>query len=145
MARDLHHNIKVVCAIAPQVCGTSGIAGGVLSNALDRAGYEAVEVALNYGTTASVADTITPIVYESDASTGGFTSVANADLLGTEAGSSLPAATRTSGSGKNVAHQIGYIGIKRYLKLRMYGLGTATGTIGATWLLGHARNAPIAT
>lgn len=145
MPRDLHHNIKVVCAIAPQAVGTTGAGNGVTSNALDRRGYEAVEFAFNYGTTASVADTITPVIFESDASTGGFTSVANSDLLGTEAGSALPAATRTSGSGKNVAHQIGYIGIKPYLKARLYGLGSATGLVSATMLLGHARHQPIAT
>lgn len=145
MARDLHHNIKVEIAIAPVAVGTSGIAGGVLSNAKDRSGYESVEVALLYGTTASVADTITPVLYESDASTGGFTSVANSDLLGTEALASLPAATRTSGSGKNVAHQIGYIGAKPWLKVRLYGTGTATGLVGAAWLLGNKRHQPIVT
>src|SRR5690606_6904562 len=120
--RDMHNNIKVVHAITPAAVGTTGIAGGKLSAAVDRRGYDSVEFVYSTGTSASAADTITPVVYEGDATDGSFTSVADADLLGTEA----PITLATAASGK-----IGYRGNKRYLKLRLYGTGTATAIVSA--------------
>jgi len=125
--RDMHNNISILHAISPQAVGTSGIAGGKLSGALDRRGFEAVEFVYSSGASASVADTITPVVYEGDTTNGSFTSVASADLLGTEAALTLTAAK----SGR-----VGYIGSKRYLKLRLYGTGTATAIVGAVAVLG---------
>jgi len=125
--RDMHNNISILHAISPQAVGTSGIAGGKLSGALDRRGFEAVEFVYSSGASASVADTITPVVYEGDTTNGSFTSVASADLLGTEAALTLTAAK----SGR-----VGYIGGKRYLKLRLYGTGTATAIVGAVAVLG---------
>lgn len=125
--RDMHNNISVLHAITPQAVGTSGIAGGKLSGALDRRGFQSVEFIYSSGASASAADTITPVVYEADTTDGSFTSVANADLLGTEAALTLTAAK----TGK-----VGYIGSKRYLKLRLYGTGTATAVVAATAILG---------
>jgi hypothetical protein len=125
--RDMHNNISVLHAISPQAVGTSGIAGGKLSGALDRRGFESVEFIYNSGASASVADTITPVIYEGDTTNGSFTSVATADLLGTEAALTLSAAK----SGR-----VGYNGNKRYLKIRLYGTGTATAIVAATAILG---------
>lgn len=125
--RDMHNNISILHAISPQAVGTSGIAGGKLSGALDRRGFEAVEFIYSSGASASVADTITPVVYEGDTTNGSFTSVAAADLVGTEAPLTLSAAK----SGK-----VGYVGSKRYLKLRLYGTGTATAVVAAVAVLG---------
>lgn len=125
--RDMHNNISVLHAITPQAVGTTGIAGGKLSGALDRRGFQAVEFIYSSGASASAADTITPIVYEGDTTDGSFTSVANADLLGTEAALTLTAAKTA---------KVGYIGSKRYLKLRLYGTGTATAVVAATAVLG---------
>ena len=107
--------------------GTSGIAGGKLSGVLDRRGFESVEFIYSSGASASVADTITPVIYEGDTTNGSFTSVATADLLGTEAALTLTAAK----SGR-----VGYNGNKRYLKIRLYGTGTATAVVAATAILG---------
>ncbi len=126
--RDMHNNISILHAISPQAVGTSGIAGGKLSGALDRRGFEAVEFIYSSGASASVADTITPVVYEGDTTNGSFTSVAAADLVGTEAPLTLSAAK----SGK-----VGYVGSKRYLKLRLYGTGTATAVVAAVAVLGN--------
>jgi hypothetical protein len=126
--RDMHNNISVLTAIAPQAVSTTGIAGGRLSAALDRRGFETVEFIYSSGASASVADTITPIVYEGDTTNGSFTSVAAADLLGTEAALTLTAAK----SGR-----VGYGGNKRYLKIRLYGTGTATAVVAATAILGE--------
>jgi hypothetical protein len=125
--RDMHNNISILHAITPQAVGTSGIAGGKLSGALDRRGFESVEFIYNSGASASVADTITPVIYEGDTTNGSFTSVATADLLGTEAALTLSAAK----SGR-----VGYNGNKRYLKIRLYGTGTATAIVAATAILG---------
>jgi hypothetical protein len=134
--QDLHNNIKVVHAITPAAVGTTGAAGGKLSAVIDRAGYEAVEFVFSSGASASVADTITPIVYESDtATTAGFTAVADADLVGSETALTLTAAK----SGK-----VGYKGGKRYVGLRLYGTGTATAIVAGTAILGEPRHAPVA-
>lgn len=136
--KDMHKNIKVVHVIKPVAVGTTGIGGGQLSGVIDRRGYEAVEFVFNAGGSASVADTIVPVVYESAATGSGFTSVANADLIGDET-----ALTLTTAAGK--AKGIGYRGNKRYLKLRVYGVGTATALVAAMAVLGNPHNAPIVT
>lgn len=131
--RDMHNNISILHAITPAAVGTTGIAGGKLSSALDRRGFNSVEFIYSSGASASVADTITPVVYEGDTTNGSFTSVATADLLGTEAALTLTAAK----SGR-----VGYNGNKRYLKIRLYGTGTATAVVAAVAVLGKPAQAP---
>lgn len=125
--RDMHNSISVLHAITPQAVSTTGAANGRLSAALDRRGFETVEFIYSSGASASVADTITPVILEGDTTNGSFTSVAAADLLGTEAALTLTAAK----SGR-----VGYGGNKRYLKIRLYGTGTATAIVAATAILG---------
>ena len=61
--------------------------------------------------------TITPVLKEGDV-TGTLTSVADADMLGTEALASLTAgAAIASGTTKNVTKRVGYKGSKRYVTL----------------------------
>ena len=134
--RDMHNNIKVVHAISPQAIGTTGAANGKLSSIIDRQGYEAVEFVFQSGASASVADTINPVILEAAATGDSFTSVADADLLGTEAAQKLTLSA--AGSSK-----IGYIGNKRYLKIRLYGLGTATAIVSAAAVLGRPSRAPV--
>ena len=129
----MHNNISILHAITPAAVGTTGIAGGKLSSALDRRGFNSVEFIYSSGASASVADTITPVVYEGDTTNGSFTSVATADLLGTEAALTLTAAK----SGR-----VGYNGNKRYLKIRLYGTGTATAVVAAVAVLGKPAQAP---
>lgn len=135
--KDMHSNIKVVHAITPAAVGTSGIAGGKLSAVLDRKQsgvlYRSAEFVFDYGTSATVADTITPVVYECATTGGTFTSVADADLIGDEGAIALTAAGSSN---------IGYRGNKRYLKLRLYGTGHATGTVAASLVLGDPDLAP---
>jgi hypothetical protein len=132
--RDMHNNISVLHAITPAAVGTTGIAGGKLSGALDRRGFDTVEFVFSSSASATVADTIVPVVYEADATDASFTSVATADLLGDETALTLTAAK----SGK-----IGYRGNKRYLKLRLYGVGTATAVVSAVAVLGKPAQAPV--
>lgn len=134
--KDMHNNIKVLSVIAPQAVGTSGIAGGKLSGIIDRQGFESVELVYQAGGSASVADKVTPVVYEAAATGDSFTSTADADLIGGE--SALTLAT-TAQIGK-----VGYRGNKRYLKLRLYGTGTATAVVAAQGVLGNPDQAPVA-
>lgn len=133
--KDMHNNISIVNVITPQAVGTTGIGGGKLSGIIDRQGFGSVEFAYQSGASASVADTIVPVVYEAAATGDSFTSVANADLLGTESAITLTAAG---------VKRVGYAGSKRYLKLRLYGVGTATAIVAATAVLGNPNLAPVA-
>lgn len=133
--KDMHNSIKVVTAITPAAVGTSGIAGGKISAAIDRKGYESLEFVFNYSTAGASTDQIVPVVYEAAATGDSFTSVANADLLGAE----TPIVISAAGASK-----IGYVGSKRYVKLRLYGVGHATGTVGAVAVLSNAQIAPVA-
>ncbi|MGE0214007.1 MAG: hypothetical protein AB7S41_20140 [Parvibaculaceae bacterium] len=149
--KDLHSNIKILRAIEPKPVGTSGIANGSLSPVLDRRQggvvYRSAEFIILHGTAGATGDTTTPVVYHSDSATAAsFTSVADADLIGTEAGAGLPqqASSRTSGVGMNIATKIGYRGNKRYLRLRLYGTGHATGIVAAALELGDPDRAPVA-
>lgn len=135
--RDMHNNISVLNALAPLAVGTTGAANGRLSGILDRRGFEAVEFVFQSSASASVADTINPVVLEAAATGDSFTSVADADLLGTESAQKL---TLTAAG----VSRIGYIGNKRFLKLRLYGLGTATAVVSAVAVLGKANRVPVA-
>jgi hypothetical protein len=57
---------------------------GVVGKVVDRKGYDGVEFIISYGTITATSATITPIIKHGDV-TGTMTSVADADLLGTEA------------------------------------------------------------
>jgi hypothetical protein len=113
--RDMHNNIRAVRTIAAVAAGVTGV--GVVGKVVDRQGYDGVEFIISYGTITATNATITPIVKEGDV-TGTMTSVADADLLGTEALAAITATTpRTSGVSKNVAKRIGYTGGKRYVSV----------------------------
>lgn len=143
MQFDLHNNIKVLSTgVYPQAVGTTGSANGVQTPIVDRLGYQGVEFILGFGTIPSTTETITAVVFEGDV-TGTLTSVANADLLGTEADASIAAGTRTSGTTKNAFKKIGYKGNKRYVRARVYGVGTATALVSVATVLHTPRHAPV--
>lgn len=144
--RDIFNRLRVIKAISPKAIGTSGIANGSLSDVIDTRDFDAKGFVINHGTAGATSDTTSVIVYESDAATGGFTSVADTDLLGTEAAAGLPAqaTARTSGTGMNLSKKIGYIGTKRYLRVRLYGTGHATGLVSADFVGMLARREPVA-
>jgi hypothetical protein len=140
--RDLHNNIafdqKGIHAVA---IGTTGT--GKTTGAVNTAGYNRVEFLVDYGTVTATNAVFTALMTECDTTGGSFTSVADADLVGTEALVGLAAAaTRTSGVSKNVAKRIGYIGNKQYLKLKVSSTVTAGTPISIIPLLGSPRNAP---
>lgn len=141
--RDLHHNIDVKRVLYPQPAGTTGT--GKTGVVIDRQGYRGVEFVLSYGSVTATNATITPTILEGDA-TGALTSVADIDLLGTEAGAALgQAASRTSGASKNVTKRIGYRGIKRYVTCKLVPTVSAAAIVGANAVLFAPDVAPVAT
>lgn len=142
MKTDLHNSCKLVHALTPAAAGTTGT--GRSSDIIDRKDYNGVEILLHYGTATTTGYAVAVIAKEGDA-TGSMTSIADADLLGTEAlaGLAAQATARTSGTGQNVAKRLGYLGRKRYVQVSMINTGAATGITGATCLLHNPSIAPV--
>lgn len=140
--RDMHNNVDIIASINPVAVGTTGT--GQTGAVVDRRGYDSVEISLSYGAITATAATFTPVVKEGDV-TGTMTSVADADLLGTEANAGLAAATRTDGSTENVTKRIGYIGTKRYVSVDIVNTATAGTPVSADVILGNPSAAKVAT
>lgn len=137
---DLHNNSRTAVAIAPVAVGTTGT--GQTGKVIDRQGYGGVEFVIGYGTITATAATLTVTLKEGDV-TGTLTSVADADLLGTEALAGIAAAaTRTSGTSKNVTKRVGYKGQKRYVQCNIKSTATAGTLISATAVLFRPNVAP---
>ena len=140
---DLHSNSRALRTLGP-VALTTGT--GLAAKPVDRQGYGGVELIIGYGAVTATNATIVPVVKEGDV-TGTMTSVANADLLGTEALAALPAqiTSRTSGTGKFVATRVGYRGAKRYVSC---GIASTTVTfatvVSITAVMHNPSSAPTA-
>ena len=142
--RDLHSVIRVIRSISPVAIGTTGT--GQAGKIVDRKGFNTVEFEFSYGTLTATNAVITPVVKEGDV-TGAMTSIADADLIGTEANAGIPAAaTRTSGTNKNVVKRLGYTGMKRYVQVaKLSSTVSATTPVAANVILGEPDHAPTAT
>ncbi len=133
LQNDLHSQVAVKRVISPVAAGTTGT--GKTGVVIDRQGYGGVEFLVSYGTVTATNATYTVTMLEGDA-TGSLTSVADADMIGTEALASLgAAATRTSGTTKNVTKKVGYKGAKRYVTVKVVNTVSATTPISASALL----------
>lgn len=142
MPRDLYNNVKVVRCIAPVAVGTTGT--GQTGKVIDRQGYEGVTFVCSYGAITSTAAVFTATVKEGDV-TGTLTSVADADLIGTESAVGVAAAaTRTSGTSKLVSKKIGYKGVKRYVQINIKSTATAGTPVSATAVLSNPLHGPAA-
>lgn len=131
---DLHNNIRVVPVVSPVAVGTTGT--GQTGLVIDRQGYGGVEFIVAYGSITATSAVYTVTVKEGDV-TGTMTSVADADLVGTEALASLGAATRTDGTGDKVTYRVGYRGKKRYVQANIKSTATA-GTLVAISAILHS-------
>jgi len=139
---DLHAKVRTVVGVAPVAVGTTGT--GQVGKVIDTQGYGGVEFLVAYGTVTATTALFTVLVKEGDV-TGTMTSVADADLLGTELLAGLAAAaTRTSGVSKNVTKRIGYSGAKRYVQCGVKSTTTAGTPVSITALLHQANVAPTA-
>jgi hypothetical protein len=137
---DLHSNIKQVQAIIPAAIGANATKTGAI---IDRKGYGGVEFVTSYGSVTTTGSIVTVVLKEGDV-TGTLTSVADADLLGTEALASLLAGARVAGTGKEVSKRVGYIGTKRYLQMSMVQTGTTSvGAVAASAVLFNPEYVPV--
>lgn len=141
--RGLHYVMDAIRLISPVAVGTTGT--GKTGKPASRQGYDGVEIIFDYGTITATDATITVTVLEGDA-TGSMTSVADANLDGTEAAAGIAAGTpRTSDSNKNVTKRIGYRGIKKYVNAKIVSTITAGPPVAATLILTRPAIAPVAT
>lgn len=142
MNNDLHNNVDQVRVIGPVAIGGNATKTGVI---VDRRNYGGVEFIASYGAVTTTGSVVTLVIKEGDV-TGTMTSVADADLIGTEALASLPATTpRTSGVAQNVAKRVGYKGTKRYVQALTISTGTTSvGCVDVTALLFNPNVAPVA-
>lgn len=131
---DLHNRMRTSVALAPAALTT---VAGRTGKVIDRQGYGGVEFLVSYGSITATNATITVVVKEGDA-TGTLTSVADADLLGTELLASITAGARTSGTGKNVSKRVGYRGNKRYVQLNIASSTVTAATIISSTAVLHA-------
>lgn len=139
--RDLHSAIRTKTAISPLAIGANATKTGLV---IDRQGYGGVEFVASYGAITTTGTVVTMAVLEGDV-TGTLTSVANTDLIGTEALFSLAAGARVAGTGKEVTKRIGYKGVKRYVRVDAVQTGTTSvGVVGVAAILHSAHNAPTA-
>lgn len=130
---DMHSGISVQRVISPVAVGTTGT--GKTGKAVDRLGYGGLEFILAYGAITSTSAVFTATVLEGDA-TGSMTSVADGDLIGTEALAGVGAANpRVSGVSANVTKKIGYRGVKRYVRVDVKSTATAGTPIGVDAIL----------
>jgi hypothetical protein len=130
--KDLHNNIKQVQAIIPAAIGANATKTGAI---IDRKGYGGVEFIISYGSVTTTGSVVTAVLKEGDV-TGTLTSVADADLIGTETLASLAAGARVAGTGKEVAKRLGYKGNKRYVQLSLVQTGTTSaGAVAADAIL----------
>lgn len=140
MSGDLHNNVLAARGTAPVAVGTTGT--GQVGKIVNRRGYGGVEFLIGYGAIAATNAVFTVIVKEGDA-TSAMTSVADADLLGTEAAAGVGAtATRTSAVSKNVFKRIGYSGVKQYVSCLVKSTVTAATPVSVAALLGKPSRVP---
>jgi hypothetical protein len=129
---DLKNNIKSLNALNIQAITTNATTAGV---EIDTQGFDSVTFEILTG--ARTDGTVTPLIQESDTSGSYSGSVADEDLIGTEADAALSAAQSRS--------IIGYVGKKRYVKLSLVSTVVTSGlTAGASAILGSAKHNPVA-
>jgi len=139
--KDLHNNVRTVTIISPLAIGANATKSGLVK---DRQGYGGVEFIASYGAVTTTGSIVTLVVKEGDV-TGTMTSVADTDLLGTEALASLLAGARAAGTGKEVTKRVGYKGNKRYVTVDAVQTGvTSVGVVGVVGVLHSPYNAPTA-
>lgn len=140
MRNDLHNNVYPKTLFPPIAAQTNSDTARV-SNIIDTAGYDSLELVLINGTNTDANATFAVLVEDGDdAALGDNAAVDDAYLLGTEA---LAAFTFTN---DGICRKIGYIGNKRYVRVTV----TPTGNNSGDWfmagaaILGHPRTAPTA-
>jgi hypothetical protein len=132
--KDLMNNINVKRVISPvSVADNTAQVGQVI----DRQGYDSVTYLIATGSLGDAGAEFTVLLEESDDSGSGFSAVADANLLGTEALASFIQ------SDDDKCFKLGYVGEKRYSRMTITPTNNATASlIAAVAVLGHPMLAP---
>ena len=134
--KDQRSDLSVLEALAAQTISTDTTTVGAI---IDRKGFEAVTIAMAAATLTD--GTYTPLLEEGDDSgLSDAAAVADADLIGTEAGEAFAA------TDDNTVKTLGYIGTKRYVRLSIVSASTSSGgALSAVAILGCPHDAPATT
>jgi hypothetical protein len=139
--KDLVSKNKHSRAVSPAAIITGN--GTTVGQTIDRQGYDSIMFAAIAG--AITDGTFTVQVFESDDSgMAGESQVAAADLVvpGTASGSTQTIALANADA--NTIKKIGYIGTKRYVRVKVVQAGATTGGfIAVIAIQGHANIAPV--
>lgn len=139
MARDLFNDIKISKVIVPAAAITDNTAQ--VGAIIDNQNFDSLVYAWTLVTPDADA-TLTPLLEEGDnASLTDKTAVADADLLGTEAG-----ATDSAGNTTTYVWKLGYKGTKRYTRLTLTpAANTGNLFLSCVAIQGGARSLPQST
>lgn len=134
--RDIYSGLKLVRAISPV---SEGGNTPLVSQIIDRQGYDSLMFAIATGSLADAGATFTVLLEESDASDmSGSNAVDDVDLNGTEAAASFTEADDDS------TKKLGYVGSKRYTRLTITPAGNAAAAlISAIAILSNAAGQPV--
>lgn len=138
--KDIHNNLHFVPLITPVAARTDNTA--IVSAIIDTKNYESVEFAIVTGANTDVNATFAVLVEDGDNSgLSDNVAVADAQLLGTEAGAAFTFAD------DGECRKIGYLGNKRYVRVTVTPSGNDSGNIfiAGVAVLGNSRNAPTPT
>lgn len=131
---DQKSDLKTYVALTPRAAiATDTTTVGAI---IDRKGFESVTFSIISGVLTDGAYAV--LIEEGDAANlSDAAAVADADLIGTEALAGFAATDDAT------AKTIGYIGVKRYVRLSIVSTSTSTGGfLAATAILGNPHNAP---
>lgn len=136
--RDMYNNLLIKRAISPLTQTNDSTA--IVSQIIDRLGFEAVLFAIATGSLSDTDVTFVTLLEESDdGAFGTSNAVADADLLGTEVAASFQY------DDDNEVRKLGYIGTKRYLRLTITPTGNNSGSasISSIAILGNPTIRPV--
>lgn len=134
--RDFANNVQIKRVLSPvSVSDDTAQVGQII----DRLGYESLTYIINTGSIADADVTFTTLLEESDDSgMSGANAVADADMIGTEAGAGFQY------DDDNEVRKLGYIGNKRYTRLTITPANNASAALlSAVAVLAHPHSAPV--
>jgi hypothetical protein len=126
-----------VRSVSPVAIGTTGTGqtGKIVSRIQSGVNYRRVVFEVDFGTITATNAAFTLVVKDGDV-TSTMVSIADSDLIGTEAAAVPATGTRTSGTTKNVSFKLGYKGNKKYVQVaKLSSTVTATTPVAASVLL----------
>ncbi len=142
--RDLCNNVQVKRAISPVTQTNSDTA--LVSQIIDRQGYDAVTFVIATGTLSDADATFTVLLEEGDNSAlSDNAAVADADMISQTSGTAPETAASFTFTHDDQVRKLGYIGAKRYVRLTITPSGNNSGSapLCAVALLTRAAGLPV--